>query len=286
MKYTGFYINLDRSEDRRKKIEGELKRCSLGGLYTRFRASDGNELNFPNPILKNSEIGCFTSHYRLLKENRNSTKPLHIIEDDVILSKFVASVLDQAIDSEEFQKFDIVFTDIAMSLVDLNFIQFKHYYDNNVKRNKAGAIESLTFSVINLHKISFCTTCSFIVNPHAIEKLLYYYEQILTRGTRSPIDLFLLSCVREGNIKAGCLFPFVTSVSPENCFESTIQDRQDLKTIYASNLLRSSFFVECDLDRCLEGANRVLLQPDSFDKHSQLLLRLVGFLLTQEYGKS
>src|SRR5258708_15667754 len=84
--YRGFYINLDRSPERRGEVEAQLKRFGLEHRYRRFPAADGNVLNVPNPRLTNAEIGCFTSHYLVLKENLDSRTHLHIVEDDVVFS--------------------------------------------------------------------------------------------------------------------------------------------------------------------------------------------------------
>jgi GR25 family glycosyltransferase involved in LPS biosynthesis len=68
MSYSGFYINLDRSRERRADVEAQLAQHKLAHAYTRFKAADGNALDLPNPHLKNGEMGCFTSHYLLLKK--------------------------------------------------------------------------------------------------------------------------------------------------------------------------------------------------------------------------
>ncbi|MFA5040129.1 MAG: glycosyltransferase family 25 protein, partial [Bdellovibrionales bacterium] len=280
MRYKGFYINLDRSEDRRQRMEAELARTGLKEAYTRFPASDGNTMNFPRSHLKESEMGCFTSHYRVLLENRNSPFPLHIIEDHAVLSRALPKVLNSALEGEEFIKFDIVYTDLALSLDNLSLIEFKRRFDENVKKDKTGAIESFIFSLIDLQKILYFSTNSYVVNPHAIEKVLAIYEYELKGGARMPIDYLLMSACRDGLLKSGTLFPFVTSIAPDDSFESTIHDKHDLKTIYANYLLRHSFFVEGDPGKCLKEAARLLPQPDANDEHNQFMLRLLGFLLT------
>ncbi len=98
MKYSGFYINLDRSADRRIALEKQLRQNGLDNHYTRFTASNGNSLNFPHSHLKEGEVGCFTSHYQLLKENQHHARPLHIIEDDVLFAPQTGQVLNWAID--------------------------------------------------------------------------------------------------------------------------------------------------------------------------------------------
>jgi len=285
MTYAGFYINLDRSVDRRKKIEDELARNGLAGRYTRFAATDGNALGFLKGVLNDSEIGCFTSHFLLLLENLNSAVPLHVVEDDAIFSKVTEDVINQMSETEDFKSYDIVYTDIAMSLPHLNFLMFKRSFDAQVKRNKDGLIENASFTIVDLKEIPFCTTTSLIINPHAIKKLAALYRYELEHGARTPIDLLLYQLCRNGTIRAGCTFPFLTSISPEDAFASTVNTRSDAITMFASDLLRYSFFIGCDMSVCFANAKRVLPQPDDDDSHNQLLKLLVGFVLTQSFGR-
>ena len=63
MTYTGIYINLDRSTERRAVMEDQLTRLGLQDRYARFSAVDGNQLGL-RTSLTDSQIGCFTSHHR------------------------------------------------------------------------------------------------------------------------------------------------------------------------------------------------------------------------------
>ena len=91
------YVNLDRRADRRKNIEGELKRLGLKG--TRISAVDGQSLspdeqdywmdrkNFntlsrtPSKVF--GRVGCYLSHLKLMKYALdNRIAPLLVLEDD------------------------------------------------------------------------------------------------------------------------------------------------------------------------------------------------------------
>jgi hypothetical protein len=281
MKYTGFYINLDRNPERRAGIEGELARNGLEG-YTRFAAANGNALNFPNPQLKVGEIGCFTSHYRLLDANRHRSEPLHVIEDDIVLSAQLQQVLNWAIDSGQLAKFDILYTDVAVPLLNDACHAYKNFYDAAVRRDASGQIESVAFSAIDMRELIFGSTCSFLVNPRSIAKLADLFAQELQTGAALPIDLFIRKLCQGGSINVGCLFPFVTSIRPESVFATTMEKRFDELPALAANMLRYSFFIGCDWGECLEAALR-LPQPDVSDNHRQLMLRLLGYSLMPGY---
>ena len=284
MKYIGFYINLDRNPERRQGIEEELARNGLGGLYTRFPASNGNELKFPNPRLKEGEIGCFTSHYRLLMANKDNPLPLHVIEDDIVLSPQVGPLLDKVVEGGELAKYDIVYTDVAVPVSNTLCMAYKAFYDANVKRDKTGKIESVTYSIIDMREMVFASTCSFLVNPQSIGKLAALYEDELKRGARVPIDIFIRKMCQDGVLKVVCIFPFITSIPPESCFASTMEKRFDEMPALASNMLRHSFYIGCDWGR-LKEASRIFPQPESSDQHRQLMLRLLGYCLTPEYER-
>lgn len=91
------YINLDRRPERRRNIEGELKRLGLKG--TRISAVDGQSFtpdeqdywmdrkNF-NSLSRNPQkvfgrVGCYLSHLKLMKYALdNRIEPLLVLEDD------------------------------------------------------------------------------------------------------------------------------------------------------------------------------------------------------------
>src|ERR1700733_16232186 len=129
MDYRGFYINLDRRPDRRAEMEAELARYNLKEAYKRFSAADGNSLRGPNPHLKEGEMGCFTSHYLLLKENLGQTKPLHVIEDDVVFASCTGQAIRWAIEQGHLAKYDIIYTDIFVPLLNDAYKVYKKFYD-------------------------------------------------------------------------------------------------------------------------------------------------------------
>jgi hypothetical protein len=284
MIYNGFYINLDRNPERRKGIEEELKRSGFGG-YTRFPATLGNALNFPNPHLKAGEVGCFTSHYLLLKNNQYQSSPLHIMEDDIVLSPQLHQVLSWTIESGKLAQYDIIFTDVAVPLLNDACHAYKKFYDTTVKRGPDGKIEQVAFNVIDMRELIFGSTCSFLVNPQSISKLVALYEAELIRGATLPIDLYIRKLCQDGAIRVGCIFPFITSIRPESCFATTMEKRFDELPAMASNMLRHSFFIGCDWQQCLDYAERIFPQPEATDTHRQLMEQLLNYSLMPDYKK-
>src|SRR5262245_40970887 len=111
--YRGYFINLDRSEHRRQNIEAQLQRLGLAGSYERFPAVDGRSLDpgaFKGRRIA-GEAGCFHSHLRVLEAARSHGTHVHVIEDDVVLGRSLATTLASVIDRGLLARYDLVYTD-------------------------------------------------------------------------------------------------------------------------------------------------------------------------------
>lgn len=62
--YRGFYINLDRSPQRRDRIEEQLQRYGLRERYERFPAIDASAVRARAGMLSAAQLACFQSHMR------------------------------------------------------------------------------------------------------------------------------------------------------------------------------------------------------------------------------
>ena len=284
MTYDGYYINLERSADRRARIETELATHGLT-RYTRFVASEGNAMNFPSTRIMAGEMGCFTSHYRLMESLRGQTKPAHVIEDDIILSAQAGPVLQWLVSSGQLEKFDIIMTDVAVPLLSDACHAYKTFYDAAVKRGADGCIEKVNFCVINMRELIFGSTCSMLVNHASFGKIADLYGAALRTGATLPVDLFIREQAQKDVLRVGCVFPFVTSIRPESCYASIIGASADQLSSMASNMLRHSFFIDCDWNACLAQACESFPQPKADDTHRQLMKQLLGFSLLEGYKK-
>src|SRR5438105_4767747 len=109
--YRGVYINLDRSTERRERFDAQLLKFGLAQAYARFSAIDGSRVHTSTSRVNPGELGCFLSHVRALELARGFGKPVHILEDDAILSEHVQPIVEDAIEGRVFDHFDIIFTD-------------------------------------------------------------------------------------------------------------------------------------------------------------------------------
>jgi GR25 family glycosyltransferase involved in LPS biosynthesis len=122
MSYRGFYINLDQNLERRSHIEKRLTAYQLKSRYTRFPACLGNALNLKAPKLSAGAIGCFSSHYLLLKSQIDSPTYIHVTEDDVVFSPVIATLLDTLLAKGVLGDYDMLYTDIFVP-IDLQHVR-------------------------------------------------------------------------------------------------------------------------------------------------------------------
>jgi GR25 family glycosyltransferase involved in LPS biosynthesis len=284
MNYLGFYINLDRSTQRKEEIVNQLEQLQILSQYSRFPAADGNVLNFKASSLLPGEIGCFTSHYLLLEKNLTQTLHLHVIEDDVILSHATKPILEMLLDSGTLNNFDIIFTDILLPFDLFAIKEYKTLFDKCVEKNESGRITSIKkYQVIDLKELFFACTSSLVIHKNAIVKLHNFLQQELKIGPRRPIDIFIRDKVHSGEIRACCIFPFITSIRLEHTINTTISERYESNlSVLASQLMRHSFFIECDLAKCNQLAVDYLA-PIKQDMHHALLTRVFDFALSGRF---
>jgi hypothetical protein len=135
--------------------------------------------------------------------------------------------------------------------------------------------------MIDLRDGKFGTTSSLLISPKAIKKLHDMYEAELTRGAQMPPDLFLWQHIAQNNLRAACIFPFITSLRLEYSLNTTMPGRYDQLSILARDIVRVSFFVDRDLNVCREYIAKYLALPN--DPHLQILLQVLGFSFTDKF---
>ena len=271
--YKGFYINLDRSPDRRIAIEARLSHLNAASRYERFPAMDGSSTGLTASVLTNSELGCLLSHYMLLESRTNRADHLHVIEDDVVFANCAVPSVDQVVRSGLLDQYDILFTETAVEM-DIHWCrEARRLYKNLVQRGETGIASNVEFRLIPY----LGGTTSYLVNHRSIELVCRLLGEELDRGARYPIDILIRNAANEGKLRAKSLFPFVTSIQPEE-FQSTARpDAEARNSRLAMELLRHSFYVDCDMNAALDLAVQRLTIPDG-EVHQRLHGLLAGFI--------
>jgi len=284
MDYAGFYINLDRSTERRAAMEVEFAKYGLGEHYSRAPGVEGNALNLPNPHkLGNGELGCFTAHYLALKRNADLGRHLHIVEDDTIFSSQTQAAIEWALRHKRPEDWDIIFLETSVRADNETYKLYRLLHDRLVKRDKTGAIRNVLFTMIDMKSMAYSGLTSYLVNQASIPKLLELYEQGMARGLELPVDLFWRNNGWRQKVKIFSVFPFATSIDIESCLNSLIDETPvDMLSSLTRLLGRHAFFVGCDREKYQEYLKRLPLPPEG-DWLADVLSRLLAFTLTETY---
>ena len=182
MAYLGYYINLDRSTDRRAAMDAQLARLGLTERYRRFAAVDGNPDAIAGPRLTVSELGCFTSHTRLLRRHLDGAAHPHIIEDDIVVANRTAQFIDGIIAAGLLDDHDLLFTDMVVQS-DLNFFRrARRWYDNDIRRDARGTSTEVRFRAMAYT----ASMTSYPVNRRSIGRISDMFERELANAARAP----------------------------------------------------------------------------------------------------
>jgi GR25 family glycosyltransferase involved in LPS biosynthesis len=279
----GFYINLDRSIDRRNSIEAQIETLGIGHIYKRFPAVDGSKLA-PAGRMKPGEVGIFRSHRDVLAAARGSGKFIHVLEDDQLLSEFMMPAIGLAVSRGMFDRFDIIFTDIG-GINDFRVIRdLKLRYDESIPF-RAENIFCEKLQLIDLARFNFAGMTSYVVSPAGVDRLLAIYAQEMKRGLQVPVDLLVRREVRQGRLRAAAFFPFLTTSSLDSV-GGTTSGRTINDSFLMMALLRHSFFVNRDLDG---AAGKLLFEvmarakPGAGDRHHEFIMTIMSYILSKEF---
>lgn len=284
--YLGLYINLDRSEARRQAFEKQLAALDLQARYFRFPAVDGKTLDPSNSPLKPGEIGVFHSHCRALESARGTGKCVHVLEDDALLSRHVAPVLDEAVATNVFEKYDLLFTDMWVHC-HVGFMKSVKQQFDSVRIPETQPLRLHQLSFIDLAQVFHAAFQSYVVGAKSIDRVIQLYRQELQRGPTIPVDIFIQQQVLAGNLRAACLFPYLTSFRLEDVAKSTIQDQGEMEgqpSLMVMSVLRYLFFVDCDLDYAqsiLDTADRTRSRTP--DRRHDLMAQATKFVLSGDF---
>ena len=281
--YAGLYINLDRSIERRRAIESQLRRFNLSNRYARFAAIEPNDVPASAHVLP-GESACFHSHYQALKTGGTNGAAVHIMEDDVLLSAHLEQAARSLIESDLFG-FDIVFTDTFVHTEVMQLAFYKQAFDHAL----AGGKNAMKYTVLDLGQRQMACMSSYFVAPRSIAKVLKIYEDELALGPRMPVDFCIRLAAQEDRLKIGCWFPFVTSIMLEQVTASTIAGRENQQSnpsVMLPALLRYSFFADRDLKGYAKGFLDAMIgnrSAKTVDAHRDLILDLLEFIVSGRY---
>ena len=285
--YLGLYINLERSPERRIAFEKQLSDLDLQSGYSRFPAVDGQQVGASRSQLRPGEVGLFLSHCRALESVRNRNMCVHVLEDDTLLSEHVAPVLNDAVSTGLFERYDLLFTDMTIHCHVAFLKNVKSEFDKIAPLPPPLRLHQLR--LIDLSEVFYAASQSYVVGARSIDRVVSAYKEEIAKGPTMPIDMFLQQLVLQGKLRAACLFPFITSVRLGEVNNSTIVEpgaNSGRSSIMVMSVLRYLFFLGCDLDyakRVLDAATRS--SREKHDLRGALIAQATEFVISDEFGE-
>jgi GR25 family glycosyltransferase involved in LPS biosynthesis len=272
--YHGMFINLDRSVDRRLRLEAQLRKFNLEERYSRFTALDGYASSDATGTITTSEHACFRSHYLALECASSKGVTVHIMEDDVELTPQLEQIICSFDNGGSFDDFDIVFTDTGVAL-DSKLVQYYKSLFDAYRRGQPPKV-----SVIDINNQYLWGSESYLVPSKAVNKVLPILRNGLEAGPQLPVDVFLRQEAHAGRLRLGCIFPFITSVQLDEVGRSTLGHTKEHLTLRQGiHLLRYSFFVGRDLKYLRSFVVETLRGHDNDDYH-RLISDILGLLVS------
>lgn len=261
--YRGYYINLDRSQERREYMESELRRVGIYDHYERFSAVDGKALAEVRGPLAAPEIGCFLSHSAVVDLPHGDEPFIHILEDKARLATTFDAVVTRLIDRGAFSQADLIFTDVMM--VSPAVATLRKLW---VALGEANNGPSPLFRLIDLPGFQFAGANSYFVNRGSIGKVRALLHRELGKASKPtiPIDLLYRREVNAGRLKAVCIFPFISDVMAT---PTTMIGRASVSEIH--RFYQRAFFIDSDVE-ATKAALAAEIPPDNGDKRLDILL--------------
>jgi GR25 family glycosyltransferase involved in LPS biosynthesis len=231
-KYKGFYINLDKSIDRRIFIEHQLRQCNVLDIYNRFSAIDGKDI-INNSTLMDCELACKQSHINILFENKNSDKHIHIIEDDIRISQQHNDLLNQFFTFHEDKDWDILFTGFQIPLSSRQIDFLVSIYSEK---------KEITF--FNMQNFLFVGAFSYLINKKSIPKIIDIYNK---SDINMPIDFILRKHIcLDKDLTAYSVFPMFIRHAGD--FKTTMEGRYFELTYEYQYLFQKPFIIDTDIN--------------------------------------
>jgi len=177
-----------------------------------------------------------------------------VLEDDALLGRHTAELIDKVILANDSLEWDILYTDICVphigSMLELLRLRQQLAVPGEVR-------------LISLRTFAFAGATAYIINPRSIGKLHGLLEPY--RTLEEPFDICMRNLVGQGRLSAFALFPFATSLS-EASESSQVQESRGAGTDLVWNLFRKMIWVDRDLPahrKALDEIDRLMCDEET-----------------------
>jgi GR25 family glycosyltransferase involved in LPS biosynthesis len=244
--WDGFFINLDRSPERRNRMQQQLSALGIADRYRRFPAIDGRTIKTSAPRSP-GEVGIYRSHLNVLEKAAAAGRAVHIMEDDVILCDLTVPAIDAAIWNKVVDHYDILFLEVFVGLTVGN-IHALHALYEKCTANHSIVIESPDqLQVIDLQDLYLYGATSYVVGPKNVDRVLSVLRRAWRLGPTVPLDTVIQQAARAKQLRVACFFPFVSTIDFDLSQASNAGRDELADNALAQRILRYSFYVRRDI---------------------------------------
>ncbi|MDR5771132.1 MULTISPECIES: glycosyltransferase family 25 protein [unclassified Caballeronia] len=220
MMLEGRFINLERSQERRQSIEAQLKQLGCADWITRFPAIDGRANGPFDNAAENSVWACRQSHTEAILNSEDDSAVL-ILEDDVELSRYFPSILNEAtlngfVDS--FPNCDVLFLDcVAFRAQTPYLLSLAEGRLKNRLRSDALEVERhalSTVSIIDARGVFAYCAASYVVTPKGKKTLHRLFSD--DKDANAAVDILYRDWIASGQLNANITVPFIATPEFQN----------------------------------------------------------------------
>lgn len=220
----GCYINLNRSADRRERMEAELARVGASWVR-RFPAIDARQIEVPPEWpLQPGAYACFRSHLAVIESADPGTFTL-VLEDDVELSDDLFTTL-HAQQLAALGNYDIVFLECQPRVDPDVYFPLWRSMMRQMRAYQPGADPHdrrlLGVELLNARDLYLWGATAYLVTPQGKGVVRRLLAENLTQRFNA-IDMLFQRHIQLGELRAAVLVPFLAT--PRLAQPSTIEGR-------------------------------------------------------------
>lgn len=248
------YINLDRSVDRRLEIERQIDLLGLKDVVKRFSAIPADAGKFG---LTAGEWGCLQSHRNAI-DTFVGDDILVILEDDVVFSPRIASVLNAIEGSRSNPDWDVIWLGFLPQFFETRTMTRLCALVHEVRRSVHD------FALFDAKGLYGWGTFAYAINPASRSRIVAAIDSQITAGQALPIDTLLRELVFAGKLRGEILLPFAVMVDKEKPSTITSLGRpRNLDEEFFADMT-ALFMPDSDHATGLTGVGAAYAQADPF----------------------
>jgi hypothetical protein len=253
MRARGFYINLDRSTDRRALIESNIEAIGAQKVIHRYPAQTGDDR--PAGITRN-ELGCFLSHQAIIDQARDDELTL-IFEDDVRFPATFPRNFPAIIDRANRGSWDVIFLG---QILDYNDVNTLHRMIAS-KRKLVGLdrADFADFRLLDGARWYRWGAFAYVINPKSLPKVRALIGKSAEEGYKLPIDTLYAQLGKSRALETKVAFPYLVGINQR--LPSTMADRANVQ-IHMHNMVTNMFVVGADPAQTLSESRAYLADSD------------------------